>query len=171
MWQNAHSNAPNDSYQQSTITAEVCSRCRSVVMTLLVLLALLAFTRWPRVACTRRCFSGTRQLGDVAVNNQQQRCCCALALLQQDRVEETIYIVLIPIITKPGVLTSKVLFTGWKEAQVPWILDLCCWRHTTLNADSLQGASLYRLHTSISSSEQSHEYEFIRTYLVRWCGA
>jgi hypothetical protein len=91
------------------ISAEVCSRCGSATASPLALLVVA------------RC-SPTVMV---------QRALAAAARIRWYTQTRTTF--WYQFITKPGVLTSKVLFTGWKEAQVPWILDLCCWRHTTLN--------------------------------------
>jgi hypothetical protein len=91
---------------KATISAEVCSRCWSATESSLALLAV------------RRC-SSTMMV---------QHALAAAAWLRCYAQTRTTF--WYQFITKPYILTNKVLFTGWKEAQVPWILDLCCWRHT-----------------------------------------
>jgi hypothetical protein len=117
---NAHSNAPNNSYKQSTVTAEVCSRCsvggdaaRAARSRRPCLCAGAAQGRCCAIkisrhkddaAASRRrrccsCWSGA-----AAAINHRRQCCSTLARLQQDFVAvHKLKLVLIPIVTNLSV--------------------------------------------------------------------
>ena len=75
----AHSNAPNDSYQQSTITAEVCSRL-SVGGDDAARAARSARSLTDRAARTRRCSNGEVAAARSLLLLLLLRCCKAASL-------------------------------------------------------------------------------------------